>query len=757
MKQTIILICTLAYCLMNTFVFAQAPQKMSYQAVIRNASNALVTNQNVGMRISILQGSAFGTAVYVELQGATTNANGLATIQIGAGTVVSGNFSSINWGNSVYFVKTEADPLGGNSYSISSTTQFLSVPYALYAKSGGALGANGLTTLGDSVKLGGRLFENTSISQDGSSFSIKDVDPLNTATMINQTSFLPFVNLSATPILQSMTSVAVAKLADISLRVTAVAGSSITITLKNNAGTTLGTQTISYAGLFDSWQTFTFSNSIILQSSTLYNINITGTSGTVLYYSNINPYGAGASGIGVGTDIAFVLKYFVEGPTLVAANQQVGIGTASPSARLDVAGKTKTTQFQLSNGAGAGKLLISDASGNASWMNPSTAASGTLDEAYDFGSYKGAGRTIIADSGAIKIAGQDGLLVTGTINSGADVENVGGDPQLLFNPKTASFRVGVNNSNEWAQSYLANYSVAMGYNTKATGVASIALGSNTTASGTYSAAFGTYSFAMGETSFAAGFNSIASGGASVAMGYGSLASGNSGISLGTGTNAIGAGSFAAGYITKANGDVSSAFGEGTIANGYSCLAIGRHNDSIVAPQISIVPTSPLFIIGNGDYNTRSNAMVVRNNGRVGLGNNANTYQFELNTNSAAKPASSSWTISSDRRLKTVDGQYTKGLNDILKLNTIRYHYTKNNPRNLPSEPQAFGFIAQELQAVFPEAVNTDEDGYLSVDMHPVLVAYVNAFKDLSEQNAKQQSEIDQLKAQLAEIISSLKR
>ncbi len=108
---------------------------MSYQAVIRNSSNGLVTNSAVGMRISILQTTPSGTAVYIETQTPITNANGLASIEIGGGTVVSGNFSSINWANGPYFVKTETDPTGGTSYSIMGTSQLLSVPYALYAKS----------------------------------------------------------------------------------------------------------------------------------------------------------------------------------------------------------------------------------------------------------------------------------------------------------------------------------------------------------------------------------------------------------------------------------------------------------------------------------------------------------------------------------------------------------------------------------------------------------------------------------------------
>lgn len=120
--------------LKSPYISAQVPQKMSYQAVIRNTSNALIVNSSVGMRISIIQGSPSGTSVYVETQKPTTNANGLLSIEIGTGTTISGNFSTINWSNGPFFIRTETDPTGGANYSIIGTSQLLSVPYALHAK-----------------------------------------------------------------------------------------------------------------------------------------------------------------------------------------------------------------------------------------------------------------------------------------------------------------------------------------------------------------------------------------------------------------------------------------------------------------------------------------------------------------------------------------------------------------------------------------------------------------------------------------------
>jgi len=117
--------------------FAQVPEKMSYQAIIRNASGQLLQNQNVAVKASILQGSASGTVVYSERITGTTNANGLLSAEIGTGTVISGTFSTINWSSGNYYLKTETDPNGGTNYTIAGTSQLLSVPYAMYAKNAG--------------------------------------------------------------------------------------------------------------------------------------------------------------------------------------------------------------------------------------------------------------------------------------------------------------------------------------------------------------------------------------------------------------------------------------------------------------------------------------------------------------------------------------------------------------------------------------------------------------------------------------------
>jgi hypothetical protein len=120
----------------TTALWAQVPQQISYQSVIRDGDNKVIASSTVGIKISLLQGSATGPAVYVETHRKTTNANGLVSLEIGTGTVLSGSFAGINWANGPYLVKSETDPTGGTNYSAPGVFALNSVPYALYAANG---------------------------------------------------------------------------------------------------------------------------------------------------------------------------------------------------------------------------------------------------------------------------------------------------------------------------------------------------------------------------------------------------------------------------------------------------------------------------------------------------------------------------------------------------------------------------------------------------------------------------------------------
>ena len=121
-----------SFCIQEQAFSQSVPQKFSYQAIIRNATGQALNSQSVSVRLSILQGSETGNAVYVETHTITTNAVGQIGLQVGGGVVVSGQISQINWSSGPFFIKTETDPTGGINYTINSTSQLLSVPFALF-------------------------------------------------------------------------------------------------------------------------------------------------------------------------------------------------------------------------------------------------------------------------------------------------------------------------------------------------------------------------------------------------------------------------------------------------------------------------------------------------------------------------------------------------------------------------------------------------------------------------------------------------
>ena len=113
---------------------SQIPQAVKYQAVIRDNNGDIVTSQNISLKISFLKGSTSGVVVYSESHATSTNEFGLVNVAAGSGTVISGDFTAIDWGEDIYFMKTEADPAGGNNYELLGISQVLAVPYSLYAE-----------------------------------------------------------------------------------------------------------------------------------------------------------------------------------------------------------------------------------------------------------------------------------------------------------------------------------------------------------------------------------------------------------------------------------------------------------------------------------------------------------------------------------------------------------------------------------------------------------------------------------------------
>ena len=189
---------------MLSVAFAQAPQKFTYQAVVRDAGNVLVASQAVGVRISILQGGANGTMVYQETHTAVTNANGLMTLQIGGGTVMNGDFAAIDWATGPYFLKIETDPTGGTNYTIEGTQQLLSVPYALYAGNAANSFSGSYNDLTDTPDIP-QIPENVSVFNNDAGYITMDsipeipIVPTNVSAFANDVGYITMDSIPEIP------------------------------------------------------------------------------------------------------------------------------------------------------------------------------------------------------------------------------------------------------------------------------------------------------------------------------------------------------------------------------------------------------------------------------------------------------------------------------------------------------------------------------------------------------------------------------
>jgi len=129
----------IAFVFLTGTLIAQAPQRISYQTVVRNASNNLIINSAIGLKLSVVQGDINGPVAYSETHSSTSNNNGLLNVELGAGTVIGGSFPGIDWSNGPWFIRTETDLTGGNNYEFSGAQQLLSVPYAFYTNTADSL------------------------------------------------------------------------------------------------------------------------------------------------------------------------------------------------------------------------------------------------------------------------------------------------------------------------------------------------------------------------------------------------------------------------------------------------------------------------------------------------------------------------------------------------------------------------------------------------------------------------------------------
>ncbi len=347
--------------------YSQVVSGMNYQSVIRNSSNSLVANAPVGIKISILQGSAAGTLVFSESHTTTTNANGLATFVIGDGTPITSSFFSINWLGGLHFIKIDTDPTGGTNYTITNTSQLNTVPYSQFAEN--SLYAS---YSGDSWKKTGN---NVDLTTDfiGSTNDVDVVFKRNNAKSGRiGTLSTAFGTLALGTFVGNNTNSAFGASA---LQSLSSGFGNVAVgyeALRNNISGTINTAVGS-----GSLRMNTGNNNTAVGNDAL--AATTGDQNTALGWRALDNLTTGGGNIAIGKisnvpsptannqlSIGNVIYGTNMGDT---ATGTIGIGVAVPTEKLEVAGKTKTTNLQVTAGAGTNKVLTSDASGNATWQN----------------------------------------------------------------------------------------------------------------------------------------------------------------------------------------------------------------------------------------------------------------------------------------------------------------------------------------------------------------------------------------------------
>lgn len=597
-------------------VLAQSPHAFRYQAVARDKTGALLVKQQVSFRIVILRGSPSGTEEYAETHsGLSTNSYGLVEMEIGRGVVALGDFTRIDWGAGDYFVQVDMDPLGGTNYEPVSTTQLLSVPYALYANDvrnnddADANPANELQT----IALDGSLL---SLSQGGGSVTLPSGGSLWTASGIN--------------IYRETGKVGI--------------GTTLPKALLHTYGTAPGGGSFLAEGLF---KTKPDAPPVIGAGTRLmwypdkaaFRVGeVAGTNwdkDSIGNHSVAMGYDTRAKGIASGAigNMASALGDYsmALGPVALASglrSMAIGSGTYALGMYSTALGPYNNARGSFSTALG----YVNNAEGDYSMAlgdNSTTYSMSEMVVGSNNTSYTPVSKTAWDLSDRLFVIGNGGdgiprnamtVLKSGKTGIGTDTPaallhayaSTVGNGNVLFEgsydytnardlpanneaarffwyPDKSALMVGRFLNSDWHKDSIGSYSFAMGNQTKATK--------------SYAFAFGSYMRATGQNAVAlGGMDGLASGISSVVIGGGAA----------TAPGAVAIRGTAIGHSSKALGGRSES---------YYSIAMGYNNVGGGDPD-SWVDTDPLFELGNGYPSTAQNAMTILKNGNVGIGSGA---------------------------------------------------------------------------------------------------------------------------------------
>lgn len=569
--------------------------------------------------------------------------------------------------------------------------------------------------------------------------------------------------------------------------------------------------------------------------------NIASSDMTTAWGSNNNATGNNSTASG----------YYTDAPSFAETSMGVYTTDYTPASSTNINAADRL--FSIGNGTAVGSRSNALTIYKDGTMN--------INDAYNMPTLDGTASQMMTTDGAGNVSWGIGSgafeVTTGLVNPNSNVDettddfvfgatqladdgNTAHDHRFSFDKSKGAFRAGEVTGTQWDDASVGNNSIALGYNTTASGFLSTALGNATTASGQSSTALGSGNISSNTNSMSWGYSTDATGNGATSFGLWALASASYSTAWGRSSVASGSYSTAFGNSTTSSGSYSTAFGNSTTSSGSYSTTWGNNTSAPSGYETSIgqyntnyTPVSTtgwdnsdrIFTIGNGTASgSESDAMVVLKDGKVGLGTDAPNsvlsiesslgslngglnlkdgaadwyiyqdatyglrfrddgsdrltidasgnvgigtaapaYKLEVSTNSAAKPGSALWTVTSDERLKTNIESFKEGLDIIKQINPIWFNY--NGKANTPTDERFVGTLAQDLQKIAPYMVKdwtyTNDEGksedYLSVDYGALGFITINAVKEQQEMIESQQSEIDQLKKELQEIKALLKK
>ncbi len=563
----------------TAIIQAQAPSKFNYQAVIRDNSDELITNQNIKLKVSIINE---GLTIYTEEHSVTTNLYGIVNIKVGEGDSPTSDFDLIDWGTGTKSLNIEIDEKGGSSFTSLGKVQLLSVPYALHANSANQLGSQNIYSPNSDT-----LF----VVKDYDGNVVFAVFPDGAAIYVNETAkgkIGGFAVSGRTP----------SKAGDVDILKVTLDSTRIYVSDTINSkgkigGFAVSGRTPSKSSGINDYLVITpdsariYVNDTITSKGKIGGFAVSGrtpSKGTETDYFNVS--GSSEAEI-INPSEARIVWYpnkeaFLTGRVLIESPDSIGTNSMATGFESKAIGNYSQAFGYMTRAKGLNSTAIgnnANAEGRESYAfgnNANTSSIGT-------GSYA-------IGSGAVT----EGVFSFALGSTGLDSEGYTTNPTKASGNYAYAFGMGSVASDNGAFAFGTQdtasgkfctaigvrtkaselYSTAIGHVTTASGIASTAMGEGTVASGSYSTAIGKQSVASKAYSTAIGAQTIAGGMNSTAMGWSTTANGNNSTAMGALTQALGNNSTALGYETLADSTYAIAMGFQTTASGYASTAMG---------------------------------------------------------------------------------------------------------------------------------------------------------------------------------------